>query len=256
MASESILREAMSEFRAHLSESRFILYGSGDFHHLAGWWLSLALERGDASKGCTLISFDNHPDWDIRPPRWACGGWINRALEMAKVSRAAVWGCGNFELAFPTRLFRNRRALSSGRLKVHAWAERQSPATARRFKCMTREAWRGRFSEFARGLGGGDVYVTIDMDVLAAAYAVTNWENGLMTPEDIGWALGEIRSHARVIGGDCCGAWSAQIYARQFQRFAAKVDHPAMSTPSVEEARGVNHHTLGLIWSMLADGGK
>jgi hypothetical protein len=55
----------------------FILYGSGDFHHLTALWVRSIAEP------FVLISFDNHPDWDVRPPRWGCGGWVNRALTPA-----------------------------------------------------------------------------------------------------------------------------------------------------------------------------
>src|SRR5258708_6221356 len=134
----------------------FILYGSGDYHFLAG----VLLRR--VSTPVTLISFDNHPDWDIRPPNWACGGWVNRALEMPHVRNVSVWGCGNFELAFPSRLFANQRALRNRTLQVHAWAERQKPAVQRRFNCMTRENWRERFEAYSTSLAGQDVYVTVD----------------------------------------------------------------------------------------------
>jgi len=172
----------------------FVLYGSGDFHYLAAVLLRRIGEPVD------VISFDNHPDWDIRPPTWSCGGWVNRALEMANVRRVCVWGCGNFELALPARLFANIRALRAGRLEVHAWAERQSPAVRRRFDCMTREDWRERFDRFASSLAGQDVYVTIDLDCLRAQEAVTNWENGLFTAEDVRWALRRLREQARLVG--------------------------------------------------------
>src|SRR5689334_16067578 len=74
---------------------RFVVLGSGDFHHLTAVFL-----RRIAGP-VTVISFDNHPDWDIRPPRWTCGGWVNRALNLPQVHRVAVWGCGNFELSLP-----------------------------------------------------------------------------------------------------------------------------------------------------------
>src|SRR5437867_937808 len=48
----------------------FTLYGSGDFHHLTALWLR------QLSEPFTLVSFDNHPDWDLRPPRWCCGTWL------------------------------------------------------------------------------------------------------------------------------------------------------------------------------------
>ena len=72
----------------------FVLFGSGDFHHLTA-----ALLR-NISKPFNLVAFDNHPDWDRRPPYWACGGWMKRALELPKLERAIVWGAGGMALLF------------------------------------------------------------------------------------------------------------------------------------------------------------
>ena len=90
---------------AHAGQFRpFTLFGSGDFHHLSAVWLHQFTEP------CTLLSFDNHPDWDVRPPRWSCGAWINRALENPLVESVSIWGCGNFECNLPGRLLANRAA--------------------------------------------------------------------------------------------------------------------------------------------------
>jgi len=62
----------------------FVVYGSGDFHHLSALWVRRVREP------VVLVSFDNHPDWDIRPPRWCCGSWVNRALELPTVRRVSV----------------------------------------------------------------------------------------------------------------------------------------------------------------------
>jgi hypothetical protein len=202
----------------------------------------------------TVVSFDNHPDWDIRPPYWACGGWVNRALEMPQVKRVSVWGCGNFELAFPSRLFANRRALKAGTLEVHAWAERQKPTVQRRFNCMTRDNWRERFGRFAESLTGSSTYITVDLDCLRAEEAVTNWENGLFTAADVAWAIAQLREKTSVVGGDLCGAWSQPAYARWFQRFAGNWDHPRMSRPLPEEAERINAAALRTIWPALSGG--
>ena len=223
----------------------FVLYGSGDFHYLAG----VLLRR--VTSPVTLISFDNHPDWDVRPPHWACGGWINRALELPNVRKAVVWGCGNFELAMPSRLFANRRALRTGRLEVHAWAERQSASIRRRFDCMTRENWRERFERFVESVAGHDVYVTIDLDSLRRDEAVTNWENGLFTAQDVAWALGLLRSKTQVVAGDLCGAYSLPTYARAFQRFAGWWDHPGLSKVDASVARSRNESALRILWPAL-----
>lgn len=223
----------------------FVLYGSGDYHYFAGMLLRRVTEP------VTVVSFDNHPDWDIRPPHWACGGWVNRALEMPNVSRVSVWGCGNFELTFPSRLFANRSALRSGTLQVNAWAERQTAAVGRKFDCMTRGNWRERFERFAQSVRGRRVYVTIDLDCLRAEEAVTNWENGLYTAEDVAWALKTLRDEADVVAGDLCGAWSPPSYARWFQRLAGNWDHPKLGEVNVDEARRVNSAALAKLWPAL-----
>lgn len=251
-APDALYHRAFADFRPHLQSASFILYGSGDFHHLAAGFLQACLDRNPSAPPLTLVSFDNHPDWDIRPPRWGCGGWINRALELPRIQKAAVWGCGNFELAFPARLFRNRRALAAGRLEVHAWAQRQSPATARRFNCMTAENWHERFSRFAESLKNTHVYVTIDMDCLTPEHAATSWEAGLFTPDDLVWALAELRRHAPILGGDLCGAFSPQAYARPWQRRIARFDHPRLPPITLAHAQQLNHPTLDILWPALS----
>ncbi|HUO09214.1 MAG TPA: arginase family protein [Phycisphaerae bacterium] len=250
IAPEKIIRQSLQTLSERLTpDDRLLLYGSGDFHYLAAWWLRRAIDLTHA-RHVTLLSFDNHPDWDIRPPRWSCGGWINRALEFPEVAHASVWGCGNFELAFPSRLFRNKKALATGKLAVHAWAERQSPKVATLFNCMTRNNWRERFTNFAAGLAGKNIYITLDLDALTPDTAITNWENGLFTPEDLLWSMQQLRN-ATLIGLDICGACSPQLYARPLQLAAARFDHPKQPAPSLPDAQRVNLHTLHQLWPAL-----
>ncbi|HWE00998.1 MAG TPA: hypothetical protein VG326_01215 [Tepidisphaeraceae bacterium] len=225
---------------------QFVLYGSGDFHHLAG-----ALIRRISDTPTALVSFDNHPDWDMRPPYWACGGWAARTLKTGRVSRVSVWGCGNFELRWPSRIFADRPALNAGDFEIHAWAERQTRSVQNRFNCMTRDDWRDRFSRFARRLSGARVYVTIDMDCLCAEQAVTNWENGLFTAADVAWAVAMLRDGADLVGGDLCGAYSTPEYERFGQRLAGRWDHPKLPAHDAAEAAEVNLSSLETIWPAL-----
>src|SRR6478752_6155624 len=105
-------RRAIERFYAKFGQSfrPFILSGSGDFHHLTAIFVRQVTEP------FVILSFDNHPDWDVRPPFWSCGAWVNRALENPLVQQVAVWGCGSFECRLPWRLLGNRSACRSGRL--------------------------------------------------------------------------------------------------------------------------------------------
>jgi hypothetical protein len=224
----------------------FVLYGSGDFHHLSVLWIRRVAEP------VIVISFDNHPDWDIRPPKWGCGGWINRALELPNVRHVSVWGCGNFEYWWPRNLFGNRRAEREGRLDVHPWADDRSVQDRQGRGAILRENWRGHFEKFANDLRGKNVYVTIDLDCLRAEDAITNWESGRFAVVDLEWALAKLRESCRIVAGDICGAYSQPKYARFKQRFAAQFDHPKLRLPAMEEIRRINSTAIAKFWPALS----
>ena len=238
-----ILESFYEEIRQRLTP--FTLYGSGDFHHLTALWLR------QISRPFVLVAFDNHPDWDTRPPHWCCGTWMNRALESTLLQKAVVWGCANFELNPPHRWFANHAALRTGRLEVWPWIERFGRSARRRWQGITSENWQERFAAFAGGLAGSPVYVTIDMDCLKAEVASTDWEQGLFTAEDIAWALGALRKSTTIIGGDICGAHSPATYARWTQRQTALIDHPKQPFPDPGEALRMNLAAGSRIWPAL-----
>jgi arginase family enzyme len=243
-------RALVAQFEAEVTPrlAPFVLYGSGDYHFLSG---VLVRRAAAAQTPITLVSFDNHPDWDVRPPYWSCGGWAARASRDPCIAKVSVWGCGNFELRFPARTFADRRALREGRLAVHAWAERQTRSVRTRFDCMSRGDWRGRFGRFAASLAGAEVYVTVDLDCLADGEAVTNWESGLFTAAEVADAIRTLRAHSNVVAGDVCGAWSEPRYERRGQRFAGRWDHPKLPRPDRDRARELNVRALETIWPAL-----
>jgi len=227
-----------SEFRP------FTLFGSGDFHHLT------AVLVRQFSNPFVIVSFDNHPDWDIRPPYWCCGAWINRALENPLVEKIMVWGCGSFECLFPGRLLGNSAACKSGRLRVVPWAKkgRRYPSW---LQSMTGATWREQFMNFVEAIGASDVYVTVDMDCFVKEDAVTNWESGLYSVEEIAWAINLLRSKANMIGGDLCGAFSHPRYTSWFQQLASRFDHPKERVLSGEQVQLINRRAFWRIWPAL-----
>lgn len=223
----------------------FTLYGSGDFHHLTGLWIRQVREP------FILVSFDNHPDWDTRPPSWCCGTWMNRALESTPITRAAIWGCANFELNPPHRWFANHAALRSGKLEVWPWIDRFSESARQRWTGMNAENWRRKFRQFVDTLRGRHVYITVDFDCLTPEDAVTDWEQGLFTADDLVWAIAQIRLGSLVVGGDICGAHSPASYARWTQRRTAQIDHPKKPPPDPMFASERNRKAVERIWPAL-----
>ena len=238
-----LIEEFFREYESRVAP--FLVYGSGDFHHLTALWIRRFNEP------FVLVSFDNHPDWDVRPPRWGCGGWINRALELPHIQKVSVWGCGNFECWWPRQLFGNRRAERSGELEVHPWAEGRPASQQNRRGAIVTSNWRARFTQFVQALGGSNVYVTIDLDCLRAEDAVTNWENGRFTLDDVAWALRQLRAKVKIVGGDICGAFSPPKYARTKQRFAAEMDHPKLPPHDLEAAREINLRAFHALWPLV-----
>ena len=238
----------IEEFYAEVQKELppFVLYGSGDFHHLTALWVR------PVAGTFVVVSFDNHPDWDVRPPRWCCGGWVNRALELPQVRKVSVWGCGNFECWWPGRIFGNRRAENEGRLEIYRWAEGRPLSDQNRHGAILQGNWRERVEKFARALQRSNVYVTIDLDCLRGEDAVTNWENGRFAVEDVAWALTQLRaSGSKIVAGDICGAFSRPVYARLKQRFAAKMDHPKMPARDLAAAARVNLRGFETLWPIL-----
>jgi len=240
-----LITEFYREHETHLA-SPFLLYGSGDFHYLT----ALRLRR--VADPIIVVSFDNHPDWDMRPPRWGCGGWVNRALELAHVRRVSVWGCGNFECWWPHQLFGNRRAERAGILEVHPWADERPVRDRQRRGAILGDNWHEHFEHFLEHIDGTSVYVTIDLDCLRAEEAVTNWESGRFTIVDLEWAVKKLRESSQIVGGDICGAYSSPQYARFKQRFAAEFDHPKIKLPPIDQISRINSATLAKLWPLLA----
>lgn len=245
-APAKLVEEFFDEAQSQLAP--FVLYGSGDFHYLTALWLRRVKER------VVIVSFDNHPDWDVRPPRWACGGWVNRAIELPQVQSVSVWGCGNFECWWPGQLFGNRAAERAGRIDVHPWADARPPRNQHRRGAILENNWRAMFQTFAAQLSTSHVYVTVDLDCLRGSEAATNWENGRLGAADVAWAIRELRQHARVVGGDICGAFSPPKYARRGQRFVAEFDHPKLDLPNEQKARAMNLAAAAEIWPALTEG--
>ncbi|HEX4631729.1 MAG TPA: hypothetical protein VH188_12275 [Chthoniobacterales bacterium] len=242
-APSRLIEEFFREYETRVAP--FLVYGSGDFHHLTALWIRRLGEP------FVLVSFDNHPDWDVRPPRWGCGGWINRALELPFLQKVSVWGCGNFECWWPRQFFGNRRAERRGELEVHPWADGRPASEQNRRGAIMASNWRARFTQFVEALSGSNVYVTIDLDCLRSEDAVTNWESGRFTVEDVLWALSELRAKTKIVAGDICGPYSPPKYARAKQRFAAEMDHPKLPAIDFEAARKVNRRAFDILWPLL-----
>ena len=116
---------------------------------------------------------------------------------------------------------------------------------------MNAENWRRKFGQFVDTLKGRHVYITVDLDCLTPEEAVTDWEQGLFSANDLVWAIGQIRLGSLVVGGDICGAHSPAGYTRWTQRKTAQIDHPKKPLPDRMFASERNRETVERIWPAL-----
>ena len=205
-----------------------------------------------------LVSFDNHPDWDVRPPRWCCGGWVNRALELPQRGKSLRVGLRELRVLVAGPAFRQSPGGARGTAGDQSLGgEPLGVRIEARRGAILRANWRERFAAFVQALGDSNLYVTIDLDCLRAEDAITNWENGSFTLEDLAWALTQLRaSRAKILGGDICGAFSPPFYARREQRFLAEMDHPRLPVRDLGTATRINLRAFEALWPLLAVGGS
>ncbi|MER3546518.1 MAG: arginase [Rhodanobacteraceae bacterium] len=219
--------------QAGVSQPSICFLGSGDYHHLA----ALLIEQ--VRQPLAILHIDNHPDWVRLAPRWHCGSWINRVLELPNVLRVVTVGPCSDDLVDPGRKGGNLKALNSGRLALFPWAH--APSRARRIAEGPGHEWRGgrihwrnlaerQFPEactlVAAALPEAAVWITIDKDVLPEDEALTNWDQGRMPLCAVLEVIRAVAAERRVIGADVCGEFSPPAHANWFKRVEARMDQP------------------------------
>ncbi|MFA5146910.1 MAG: arginase family protein [Candidatus Omnitrophota bacterium] len=215
------------------------LLGSGDFHHVS----RLLIERIDGP--LCVIGFDMHPDWDILPPRLACGSWVNGALENRNVLKFLLIGASSDDLSAPWIESGNIGAFRDGRLEIYPYSHAPSYVFFRDVPenlsvivekmLFFRRIWwtelAGKnMTDFFRGvlerLPSRKVYVTIDKDCLKREYAFTNWEAGRSTLEEVLSILRLIKEKTDIVGADITGDYSPVRVKGVLKKMASYIDHP------------------------------
>lgn len=217
--------------------------GSGDYHHLA----ALLIER--INEPVSVLHIDNHPDWVRLAPRWHCGSWINRVLEMPQVQRVVTAGCCSDDLVDPARKGGNLAALASGRLVLFPW--QHAPTRARRrladgaghrwengqihWRNLAERQLEDACTQVLAALPHGAVWITLDKDVLPEREATTNWDQGQMPLCAVLRLIETVGEKRRVLGADVCGEYSAPTHTNPFKRIEARMDQPQRDTLQTQQ---------------------
>lgn len=153
---------------------------SGDYHYMTKLWTDRI------TRPFSLILFDHHPD--MQPPCFgpllSCGGWVKDMLDLNPLLHSVVI-IGVNDRLIPTvpRGYEDRvRFYTEHALEHH-------------------QAWK----QFREGHLDEPVYISIDKDVLSPRCAVTNWDQGSLSIEELMQLLDVILNKEEVLGIDICG---------------------------------------------------
>ncbi len=213
--------------------------GSGDFHHLSEILIS------QINEPVCLIVFDFHPDWDTLPPRFGCGSWVATALKNKNISKCLLIGPSSDDLSFPALQTANLTALAGNRLEIYPYKHKPSRVYLRRLaQNRSIDVKRGIFSneitwqelekkdltdftlKLIKNLPTKKAYISIDKDCLKKEFSLTNWEQGLLSLDQLLIMLRLICKDLDIIGLDITGDYSVGVISNRVKAFISRLDHP------------------------------
>lgn len=244
------------------------LLGSGDFHHIS------CLFTEEIKEPVALIVFDFHPDWDILPPALGCGSWVTRAMKNPNILKCFIVGASSEDLSFPYIQSGNLRSLKNNRLEIYPYEHCNSSVFLRRvplnrsikvinglfrseieWEQIKGKDLKGFFLSLISGLPTRKVYVSIDKDCLVNDYAVTNWEEGVFTLEELMVMLKLIKDNLDIVGLDITGEYSIPKHPNAIKALISRLDHPRNNRAQEIEERAnstLNEETNLKILSLFA----
>jgi hypothetical protein len=167
-------------------------FDNGNYHYMSKLWTDRIQEP------FTLIVFDHHPD--MQPPRFggilSCGGWVLEVLENNKFVQNVIIIGVKEELVETACEELSQSGESNILDKVTFIRESElntlSPQTT--------------LSSFVYRLSSPhSLYISIDKDALAPAYAATNWDQGSLTLDALKECISALAANHKILGIDICG---------------------------------------------------
>ncbi|MDO4295720.1 MAG: arginase family protein [bacterium] len=201
---EELLQQQIQSF----SPSGIHFLDSGNYHYVSKFWLCKIQEP------FSLVLFDNHTDMQA-PGLFdllSCGSWIRYAIQQQPLLREVLL------VGPPKAMFlQDLQALKTqwqGRLpKIH---------------CLSKEDLKsGQTESFFEWMQASKlpVYVSIDKDILAESAALTNWDQGNLSLEELLSWLCLLLSARTCIGADICGEFGRETDVLALPQAAALNSH-------------------------------
>jgi arginase family enzyme len=229
----------LRRLRSAIEPSNVVFMGSGDFHHVS----LLLIER--LNSPIQVVVLDNHPDNMRYPFGIHCGSWVWHVSRLPFVARVHVLGITSSDVEGGHVIENHLAPLRSG--KVVYWCVRRNLRALGRFGVRNARSFES-VSDMLDRFGAEiaetrePVYLSIDKDVLAPDVVQTNWDQGVMTLEELESAIGLVRG--RLIASDVVGDVSSYRYRSRFKRLLSGLDRQPQIPPSSLEAMQARHHAV------------
>lgn len=221
------------------AEDSITFIGSGDFHHIS----EILINRFD--QPISVIVFDFHPDWTVWPPRFSCGSWVNEILKKKNVSKLVLIGTSSNDISNFNIQTGNLSSLKNDRVEIYPYTHQSSLAFFKKIPpnasmeinrgvLFNRIFWNelkdknlaGFIQTLLNRIPAKKVYISIDKDCLNNNYAITNWEEGKLSLEELLLMLKLIKQNMDIIGLDICGDYSPVSIQGGIKRIISRLDHP------------------------------
>ena len=190
-------------------------FDNGNYHYMSKLWTDRVQEP------FTLIVFDHHPD--MQPPRFggilSCGGWVKEVLENNKFVQNIIIIGVKEELVETACEELSQSGESNILDKVTFIRESElntlSPQTT--------------LSSFVYRLSSPhSLYISIDKDALAPAYAATNWDQGSLTLDALKECISALAANHKILGIDICG--------ERAQNFESDANHTVQEADTLNDS--------------------
>ena len=213
--------------------------GSGDFHHIS----SLLINQ--LGQPVSVIIFDFHPDMDTLPPHMGCGSWVNQILRNKNVAKCILAGVSSDDISSGHLQNVNLSYFKDNRVEIYPYRHEPSNVFLKRvpdnisirvkrnplFSTIYWNELEGRnlgefFLSVLKRIPTKQVYISIDKDCLNKENALTNWEEGYLSLEELMLMLKLIKENFDIAGADITGEHSGILIKDKFKNFLSRLDHP------------------------------
>ena len=194
-------------------------FDNGNYHYMSKLWTDRVQEP------FTLIVFDHHPD--MQPPRFggilSCGGWVLEVLksnafvqnviiigvkdELVETVREELSQSGDANiLEKVTFIKKSELNTLSFQSSLSSLTPSASGAAVRSYQQINLPLRHSPGSLLVSRLSSQhSLYLSIDKDALAPAYAATNWDQGSLSTEALKATIADLAANHKIIGIDICG---------------------------------------------------